>query len=90
MIRCDVVYKLNCWECDTSYVGQTKRKLKTRIKNHKNDVDKNNGILSVVSEHRLEEEHDFEWNTVEILDVGPLYHKKLLSEMIHIKNRCIV
>jgi len=31
-----IVYKINCKNCDASYVGQTGRILKTRIKKHKN------------------------------------------------------
>jgi len=34
-------------------VGQTKKRLATRIKEHKNDIKKTSGNLSVVLEHRL-------------------------------------
>jgi len=30
----NMVYKLNCNNCETTYVGQTKRQLKTRIAEH--------------------------------------------------------
>jgi len=30
----NVVYKLNCKNCDGSYVGQTKRRLNTRVTEH--------------------------------------------------------
>ena len=33
----NVVYQINCKDCDYLYVGQTKRKLKTRLKEHIND-----------------------------------------------------
>ena len=32
--KSNVVYKINCRDCDTSYVGQTKRALKTRVSEH--------------------------------------------------------
>jgi len=34
--RSNVVYKINCKDCNASYVGQTKRLLKTRINEHHN------------------------------------------------------
>ena len=42
---------LLCW---------TSRKLKTRINEHKNDINKKSDNLSVISEHRLQSEHDFD------------------------------
>ena len=42
--------------------------------------------ISVVSEHRLEKNHDFRWNDVKILDNEPNWKKRLISEMIHIKT----
>ena len=36
----NVVYLINCKDCNYSYVGQTKRKLKTHLKEHINDSKK--------------------------------------------------
>jgi len=58
---CDVVYKINCKDCVASYVGQTKRRLRTRIKEHINDINKKSGALSVISIHRMENNHEFDW-----------------------------
>jgi len=33
-----VVYKLECNDCEKVYIGQTKRHLETRIKEHKNNI----------------------------------------------------
>ena len=38
MFRTNVVYKINCRDCDTSYVGQTGKRLKTRIAEHHNHI----------------------------------------------------
>jgi len=83
---CDVVYKINCQDCDASYVGQTKKLLKTRIKEHVNDI-KKLGSPSVISNHRLSHNHDFDWEEVRILNNERSWNKKIVSETIHIKRQ---
>jgi len=85
----DVVYQINCRDCKASYVGQTKRFLKTKIKEHCKNINKLSGPPSVISDHRLEFNHDFKWNEVGILDKESSWNKRIISEMIHIKKqRC--
>jgi len=59
IVRIDASY------CDASYVGQTGRQLKTRISEHKNHINRNTSALSVITEHRLHKNHDFDWERVE-------------------------
>jgi len=58
---CDVAYKINCHDCEASYVGQTKRSLKTRVKEHVLDIIISSRSLSVISDYRLAFNHDFNW-----------------------------
>ena len=81
-----VVYKINCRDCDASYVGQTKRLLKTRIEEHKKHISRNSTQKSVITDHCLNN-HEFDWENIEILDEEPILHKRLLSEMIFIKRQ---
>lgn len=84
--RSNVVYRLNCLECDASYVGQTKRQLNTRLKEHRSNI--NRAVSpSVVSTHRLNLNHEFDWDNVEILDEESKIHKRIVSEMIYIKKQ---
>ena len=41
--------------------------------------------MSVISEHRLEFDHEFDWNNTKILDNERFFDKKLMSEMLNIK-----
>src|SRR5436190_18793427 len=87
MSRSNIVYKINCNNCDASYVGQTGRQLMTRIKEHKNHIKRKNPTKSVVTEHRIDLRHDFDWDNIEVLDHEPIYHKRLVSEMLYIKRQ---
>jgi len=83
----EVVYKINCLNCNSSYVGQTKRQFKTRLKEHISDINKKNGVLSVVSNHRIEHNHDMNWSEASVLDIERSYTKRIVSEMVHIKKQ---
>jgi len=80
----NVVYKLSCKDCNASYVGQTKRRLITRVSEHKNDI-KKTSKHSVITDHRLTLNHEFDWDNPIILDKEIFYHRRLTSEMINIK-----
>jgi len=83
----NVVYKIECGNCDATYVGQTCRKLSTRINEHKKNINKNITNRSAITEHRLNFNHDFKWEDVKILDRETFYYKRLISEMIFIKRQ---
>ncbi|KYN19346.1 hypothetical protein ALC57_08319 [Trachymyrmex cornetzi] len=83
----DVVYKINCRDCEASYVGQTSRCLKTRINEHRNHINWNTTQHSVITEHRISHHHEFDWENIKILDNERALNKILISEMIHIKQQ---
>jgi len=83
----NVVYKISCKNCEATYVGQTKRQLKTRIKEHVNNIRLDPSKHSVVSEHIINFNHNFDWENVIILDHEHNYYKRMISEMIHIKEQ---
>jgi len=82
----DIVYKLNCKHCDRFYIGQTKRHLETRIKEHKNNIKYASGRFSVVSNHRLRNNHDFDWDKPNILHKENNRKKREVAEMFYIKR----
>jgi len=83
----NIVYKIICNNCEASYVGQTKRKMMTRIKEHQNNIKLDKSKHSVITEHILELGHNFNWNNIKVLDTEPHYNKRLISEMLHIREQ---
>ena len=59
-----VVYKFTYKNCPATYIGETKRSLKTRINVHK----KNKNIASVIHTHRNSLNHKFNWDDTKIID----------------------
>ncbi|XP_024872108.1 uncharacterized protein LOC112454769 [Temnothorax curvispinosus] len=82
----ELVYRIDCANCNAAYIGQTKRHLETRIKEHACDIRKNSDNHSVVSKHRLTHKHDFNWQQPKILYKERQFKKREISEMFFIKK----
>ena len=83
----NVVYKIFCNNCDATYVGQTKRQLRTKAKEHINNIKLDPSKHSVITSHRIFFDHSFNWKEIKILDTEDNYQKRLISEMIYIKQQ---
>jgi hypothetical protein len=84
-LKKNVVYKIVCKDCDASYVGQTGRRLKTRTAEHRNNINRINTPQSVITEHRINCNHEFDWEGIKILDSERYLGRRLVSEMLHIR-----
>ena len=79
----DIVYQIPCLDCESSYIGETGRKLKKRITEHKAAVrrgDKNSGIAV----HVWEQQHHVDWEGAKIIDFEPHYTKRRVLEAVWI------
>ena len=64
-----VVYKISCKDCSATYVGQTKHRLRDRLKEHMDIKSVVAGIgVSGVADHVLNTSHNIDWENVTILD----------------------
>ena len=63
----NVIYQIQCNDCSAKYVGQTGRKLATRLHEHQLAI-KRHDRLSLISVHEDNEGHHFNFKTVKILD----------------------
>jgi len=84
-----MTYKISCLDCDVSYVGQIKRKIKTRIKEYKANIKRKLTYNSI--ETHLEYGHELDWKNISLLDSlldsEPCFQKRFMSEMIFIKKQ---
>jgi GIY-YIG catalytic domain len=53
------IYQINCSLCDATYIGQTKRKMKIRIKEHNEDCAKPPVEEKPMPRHSIENNHPF-------------------------------
>jgi len=62
-----MVYSVPCMKCEAVYIGETKKKLQERLKQHKDDLrlkrDRN-----AIYKHVQEEAHDIDWKGTEVLE----------------------
>lgn len=78
-----VIYKIKCNDCECVYIGETKRSLYMRIKEHQYYVKKNKKT-SVLATHSNKCNHTFNFENVEVIDEEPNWHMRITSEMLHI------
>ena len=64
--KANVVYRISCSNCEKQYVGQTGKRLSTRLHEHKLAT-KRHDQLSLISIHQDQHGHTFDWDTAEIL-----------------------
>jgi hypothetical protein len=84
--KTDVVYMIECNDCDATYTGQTKRQLATRVNEHCRDIKKHPSNHSVISNHRSTYGHDFNWKEPKILHCEKHRKKREIAEMFFIKK----
>jgi hypothetical protein len=86
MVKSGVVYKIDCKNCDKSYIGETSKKLMTRVHRHELDItnkDKS-GPKTALVQHTLDSKHDFDFENPQIIDHEANHGKRLIVEAGHI------
>ena len=67
-------------------MGETKRRINTRIKEHENNIRLVSATNSVITDHRIDTGPDFGWKDYRILNKESNYFKRNIAEMLHIKS----
>ena len=101
MKRCGVVYSIPCANCENVYIGETGRKLETRLREHQEDVEKNTvGVAtrsrrkesatelhkSALTDHAAAHNHIIDWNKTKILDRDSETIKRGIKEAMWIRK----
>ena len=62
----DLVYSIPCQQCNAIYIGETCRKLETRLREHQLDV-KNSRTKTGLSTHAIETGHNFDFDRAKVI-----------------------
>jgi len=82
--RAGVVYQLPCSECESSYIGETKRPLETRLREHKAAMKRGEVLMSAVAEYAWTNQHQPLWGSARVLDIAANKTILLIKEAMHI------
>ena len=80
------MYKVSCENCDKKYIGETGRRLETRIKEHKKGAEGEKENVSGLSQHIKQTKHKIKFDDVEILHRESDYTKRKFKEALAIKK----
>ena len=78
----NVIYQLDCKDCEAVYVGETKRTLNIRTNEHISAV-KSASQRSHNAEHCWKYNHDFDWNNKRVLDFEKNGKTRIIKEAIY-------
>ena len=80
-----VVYEVSCKECHHTYIGETKRTLKVRLREHKQAV-KRGDPKNSIAVHAHESNHTIDWDGSRVKRSSMIgYRQRRTIEAIHIK-----
>ena len=86
--KTNVIYEIPCGGCNKKYVGQTGRKLATRLHEHQLAV-RRHDQLSLISVHEDGEGHTFNWMATKILAEAKSKHAREFLEAWFSTNESI-
>ena len=82
-----VVYRIPC-SSGKAYIGETVRRLETRVKEHRDACHKGALKKSALAEHTWKNHHPIKWEEVLVVDRARTAKELLAKEAIHICLNC--
>ena len=84
-LKRNVVYQVNCNDCDAKYIGETGRNIKIRMSEHQRDIN-NHKISNNMFQHVDETSHTFDLNNVKNLHSEKNMFPRKFIDAVHSKN----
>ena len=81
----NIIYEINCIQCNKKYIGQTCRFLHNRLLEHARSI-KNKENKTALAEHAITNKHSFDFKNTKILDFENNFKKRLMLEMMYIQK----
>ena len=95
------MYEVPCLSCNSKYIGETGRLLKTRLDEHKKDTEnipkeaytrsnrresERTYQKSAITEHMMRENHVIDWAKAKAIDKERVYKARIIREAIWIRR----
>ena len=96
------VYMIDCKSCDQKYIGETKRLLKTRVKEHREEVERlDTGRIftrgasqevkdtlhkSAITDHVMQLNHVMDWDSAKLVEKEADWTVRGIKEAINIRK----
>ena len=80
--RKEIIYSIPCSDCGKLYIGETKRGLEVRTKEHKKNVEKAHTTTSEIAKHCWEEGHRMAWQEGRALAGEGHWYKRKIKEAV--------
>jgi len=99
--KIELIYRVLCKNCSSSYIGETGRMFGLRIKEHKKEVNSFTGDTltrvsrarkgsvthkSAITDHVVEENHVVDWDKAKVVDIEAQRQTRWIKEALWIRN----
>ena len=83
----NIVYEIDCSNCEAVYFGESKRSLKSRSDEHKRSVRNCDCGKNEIAKHCWKADHNFNWDQKKVIDRESRLIPRKIKETIHsLKN----
>ena len=79
----NIVYEIDCSNCEAVYFGESKQSLKSRSDEHKRSVRNCDCDKNEIAKHCWEADHNFNWDQEKVIDRESRLIPRKINEIIH-------